>query len=185
MANPEAANILVASPLATGGILTAATGTAVPTTVDGSTSAFTGAGYIGDAGVSMTVDRQTQDVFAWGGDKVRVIQTSHSVQLEIPFLEANAAVLALVFGEDNVSVVGAVTTVNVNGTMLPHFALVIDAQDGDKRVRITAEDAQVISQQDITFVHTAPTMFTVTVELFPGTDNNKAILLYDDGSDES
>lgn len=182
MANPDAANILVASPLATGGILTAALGTAVPTAVDGATTGFVGAGYVGEDGVTLTVDRQNEDVFAWGGDKVRVIQTSHSAQLAFPFLEVNPAVLGLIFGADNVSTVGSVTTVKINGTVLPHFALIIDTQDGDKRARITAEDAQVVSQEDIVFVHTAPTMFSVTVELFPNSSGDKATILYDDGA---
>lgn len=181
MANPDAANILVAKPLATGGILTAAAGTPVPASSSASTSAFTATGYVGEDGVTMTIERETEDVFAWGGAKVRVIQTSHSVQLQIPFLEANPAVFGLVFGVDNVSTVGDETTIKLNGTELPHFALVVDTADGDKRARITAADAQVTEQEDIVFVHSAPTQFTVTIELFPDSNGDKGLIHYNTG----
>jgi hypothetical protein len=177
-----ASDVLVASPKSGGGgILTAPAGTAIPTDIDGSVSAFTGVGLIGEDGVTMTINRDTEDVFAWGGDKVRVIQTSHSVQLQIPFLETNEEVLAIVFGVDNVDTTGTTTTVHVKGSILPHFALVVDAEDGDKLVRIAAADAQVIEQDDIVFVHSAPTIYTVTIELFEDDNGDKAVLMYDTG----
>lgn len=182
MANPDAANILVASPLVTGGILTAATGTALPTTVDAATTGFTATGYIGEDGVALTVDRTTENVMAWGGGKVRVITTEHSVQLGFAFMEVTAGNLALVFGTDNVSTVGDTTTVKLNGVELPHFALVMDAADGDKGVRITAADAQVTANEDLVFVHSAPTMLTVTVECFADANGDKAKLIYSDGT---
>lgn len=183
MAAPAAANVLVASPrLATGGILTAATGTALPTTTTGSLTAFTDAGYIGEDGVTMTIDRSTEDIFAWGGAKVRVITTEHSVQLAWSFLEVNTASLGLVFGTDNVSTVGDETTVKLNGTVLPHFALVIAAADGDVAVLITAADAQVAEQEDVVFVHSAPTEFGVTVECFPDANGDKAKIIRDLGT---
>lgn len=184
MANPDAANVLVASPLATGGILTAATGTPLPTSVADSLSAFTATGYINEDGVTMTVDRSTEDVFAWGGAKVRVITTEHSVQFSFGFMETNPDVLGLVFGEDNVTTNGDETTVKLNGVELPHFAMVIAAADGDKGVRITAADAQVVEQEDVTFVHSEPTVFTVTVECFPDDAGDKATIIYATG-DES
>lgn len=184
MANPDAANVLVASPKVTGGILTAAVGTALPATTDDSLSSFTATGYIGEDGVTLTIDRSTEDVYAWGGSKVRVITTEHSVQLSFSFLEVNATNLPLIFGTDNVSTAGDETTVKLNGAELPHFALVMDAADGDKAVRITAADAQVVEQEDIVFVHSAPTEFNVTIECFADNSGDKAKIIYATG-DES
>lgn len=181
MANPNAENVLVASPVATGGVLTADLGTTLPTTVDGSVASFTATGYIGEDGVTLTIDRETQDVFAWGGQKVRVIQTSYSTQLQIPFLETSPEVLELVFGDDNVTTTGTETVVTLNADTLPHFALVIDTADGDKRLRITAADAQVVEQDDLVFSHTAPTIHNVTIELFPDSNGDNATLIYDTG----
>lgn len=176
-------DIYVGAPVSgTGGILTAATGTAVPTTTSAATTGFTATGYIGEDGVTMTIDRETEDVMAWGGDKVRVITTSHSVQFQFPFLETNATNLPLMFGEDNVTTSGSETTVKLNGVDLPHFAMVIDTADGDKRLRITAEDAQIVEQDDITFSHSEPTTFSVTVECFPDSNGDKAKLIYDGGT---
>lgn len=183
MANPDASNILVASPKATGGILTAAVGTALPTTTDDALSSFTATGYIGEDGVTLMIDRTTEDVFAWGGTKVRVITTEHGVQLSFGFLEVNAANLPLIFGTDNVSTAGDETTVKLNGVELPHFALVMDAADGDKAVRITAADAQVVEQEDIVFVHSAPTEFNVTIECFADDNGDKAKLIYSAGTE--
>ena len=183
MTNPTAANVLVASPLSTGGVLTADYGTTLPTTPTASTAAFTATGYISEDGVTLTVDRSTQDVFAWGGQKVRNIQTDSSVQIALGFLETTPTVLSTVFGEDNVSTVGDVTTVSITGGVLPQFALVIDAADGDKRVRITAAAAQIISQEDLVFVHSAPTIYNVTIECFPDANGVNAKLLYEEDYD--
>lgn len=176
-----AEDIYVAGPTSgTGGILTAATGTTLPTDVTTAPGvSFTATGYIGDEGVTMTVDRSTEDVWAWGGSKVRVITTEHSVQFSFAFRETNTDVLPLVFGEDNVSTVGTLTTVKLNEADLPHFAMVIDTADGDKGLRITAADAQVVEQDDITFSHAEPVSFQVTVECFPDSNGDKATLLYD------
>lgn len=179
MAAPDSTNILVASPVGAGGVLTADLGTALPTSASASTSAFTATGYIGEDGVTMTVERETEDLFAWGGSKVRVIQTSHSVQLQVPFLEVNPETLALTFGADNVNTVGNTSTIKVNGAVLPHFALVLDMLDGDKKARLTAADAQVVAQEDIVFVHTAAATLELTIELFPDSAGDNATIYYE------
>ena len=184
MAAPTAADVLVSSPLATGGVLTAPTGSTLPT--DATTAldaAFVATGYVSEDGVTMTINKDTQDIFSWGGEKVRVIQTSHSLQLSFSFLETNEQVLNLVFGDANVVKVGDATTVQINSDVLPHFALALDMKDGDKRVRLAAADAQVIEMGDITFVHNDAAMYEVTLECFPDGSNNKAYLYHDvDGS---
>jgi len=178
-----AEDIYVAAPLTgTGGILTAAVGTALPTTVAATTTGFTATGFVGEDGVTMTIDRSTEDVFAWGGSKVRVITTEHSVQFNFAFLETTPENLELIFGSNNVSTVGEETTVRLNGVDLPHFAMIIDTADGDKRLRITAADAQVVEQDDIVFVHSAPTAYTVTVECFADSNGDKAKLIYNTGA---
>lgn len=175
-----AADVLVASPVTgTGGILTAATGTTLPTAYDSALTGFTATGFIGDGGVELTIDRQTQDVFAWGGTRVRVIQTEYSCELSFEFLETTPATLALLFGADNVSTVGTDTTVKMNADTLPHFALVTKAKDGDKGVLITAADAQIVSQDPVTFSHSDAVRFPVTIACFPDANGDSATLVYD------
>jgi len=181
MAAPDAANVYVAAPLVTGGILTAAIGTALPATTAAVTTGFDATGYVGEDGLTLTIDRSTEDVMAWGGSKIRVITTSHSVQMSLALLEVTPENLTLMFGTDNVVTVGEETTVKLNGVDLPHFALIVDTSDGDKRVRITAADAQVVEQDDLVFTHSAPTAFQITIECFPDANGDKATILYNTG----
>ena len=180
MAAPTAADVLVSSPLATGGVLTAPTGSTLPT--DATTAldiAFVASGYVTEDGVTVTINKDTEDIFAWGGDKVRVIQTSHSAQIKLAFLESNEESLGVVFGADNVTVTGDATVVKINSNVLPHFALVLDMKDGDKRARVAAADVQVIEQGDMTFSHSDATGYEVTLECFPDSSNNKAYIYLD------
>jgi len=187
MGAPTASEVLVGSPATgTGGILTAPLGTALPGGVNATPNvAFVDAGYIGDDGVTITENRETTDVFAWGGSKVRVVQSSHSLQISFPLLETTEDSVSLVRGADNVSSTADGFKAEVTADVLPHRAFIIDAQDGERGVRIEISDGQIISVGDQVLVHSDATRYEVTVECFPDEDGVKATFYYEDIDDGS
>lgn len=181
MGSPSTSEVLVGKPATgTGGILTADLGTALPGGVNATPTGFTDAGYIGDGGVTVTENRDTSDIFAWGGDKVRVIQNSHSMQLQFTLLETTQDSLSLIRGASNVTTTADGFKADVTSDTLPHMALIVDAMDGDRGVRIEIEDAQVVNIADQVLVHTDATGYQVTVECFPGASGSKATFYYED-----
>lgn len=183
------ANVVAGKPLATGGIYLAPIGTTGPT--DASTAlgaAYKSAGYIGDDGVTEANERDTTKIKAWGGDVVKIVQSEHSVTYSFRFIEAlNGDVLKAVYGDDNVTTTAATSTtgtiheVEIKGDMLPHFAIVFEIKDGDARIRISAEDAQITEVGEITYSDEDVIGYEVTIECFADADGVKARKWMDNG----
>lgn len=182
-------DVLVASPLTgTGGILVAPTGTTLPTDTAAAPGAgFNATGYVGEDGLSMSVGRDTEKIKAWGGDTVRVVETSHEVTLSWTFLETNGAVLAEVYGAGNVTTTqasptkGTLHAIAVKGGALPERAYVFEMKDGAKRVRVVAPNFQITEVGDTQFVHSAATGYEVTGEALPDSSGVKLYIYTDDG----
>lgn len=176
MAN-TAANVLVGFPLTTGGVLAGPLGTTLPT--DATTApdpGFIAAGYISEDGVTQTIDSDTEDIVAWGGDIVRVINTTHALSYQFSFLETNEAVLSEVYGEANVTGSGADLSVAINSTPLPHRSYLLEVLDGDRRVRIVIPDGQITERGEVVYVHTDAVKYEVTVTAYPDATGNKAYI---------
>jgi hypothetical protein len=185
----KAANVVAGTPLATGGVLIAPTGTAAPTTATAALNvAFVAAGYIGEDGLTETNERSTDSVRAWGGDTVKVVQTEHNVSYQFTFLETlNADVLKAVYGADNVTTTAATSTtgtlhkVNVNASTLPHKAYVFEVKDGNARIRIHVPDGQITEVGEVTYSDSEVVGYQVTVTAFADSSGNKAYKYLDDG----
>lgn len=177
-------DILVASPATgTGGILAGPLGTAAPTDATTAVDAeLVPHGYVGEDGLSMTTERSTEKIIAWGGDAVRVVQTEHAVTFTFTLLETNAASAGAVFGDDNVTEADGKLDIAVKGDSLPEKVWVFDMKDGDKKVRVVVPHGQVTEVGDTQFVHSDATGWEVTLEAFPGDDSAKAYIYTDDGS---
>ncbi|WP_408931136.1 hypothetical protein ACKFRM_06855 [Corynebacterium sp. YSMAA1_1_D6] len=134
------------------------------------------AGFIGEDGLTKTVDRSTEKIKDWNKDTVIVLETDHSVVVKFTFLEAaNANVLKAVYGKDNVKIEGKNITVSDAAGELPHFSFVGELNGGEgKKGRIFVPDGQVTNVADITFKKDDVIKYEVEVECFP-VDNKKFI----------
>lgn len=134
------------------------------------------AGFIGEDGLTKTVDRSTEKIKDWNKDTVIVLETDHSVVVKFTFLEAaNANVLRAVYGADNVTIEGKNITVADAAGELPHFSFVGELNGGEgKKGRVFVPDAQVTSVGDITFQKEDVIKYEVEVECF-AVDNKKFI----------
>lgn len=168
------ANVVAGKPLAAGGVWIAPLGTALPT--DETTAlnaAFKSAGYIGEDGLTETIERSTEKIRAWGGDTVKVVQTEFGVTYQLTFIEAvNGDVLKAVYGTTNVTttaataLVGAKHAVKITSEQLPHQAFVFEVKDGEARIRIAIPDGQITEVGEITYADGEVVGYQVTVEAF-------------------
>lgn len=179
MAGTSALNVAVGKPNleVSGGVLWAPAGSTRPT--DPTTAldaAYVPLGYVGEDGVTESAERSTEEIFAWGGVKVRTVQTQYSGSLSFVLIESRRAeALKFVFGEDNVTEATGVITVKRNATPLPHGQLVIDMKDGDAARRLDAGLAQVTEVGDITYVDGEAISYEVTVSIDPDADGNTLV----------
>lgn len=176
--------ILVGAPLtATGGVLFAPKTATSP--VDSKTApiGYTEGGYVGEDGVTRTTDASDEKIKAWGGDTVKVVRTEHSITYTFTFLEsANADVLKLIYGADNVTVVGGKVTIKQTSKMSPRMKFVLDMIDDVSTVREVIDDGQLTTSGDVVFVHSDVIKYEVTIEAFPDDEGVKAITYMDDGT---
>ena len=164
---------MVGAPLtATGGVAAGPVETTLPT--DATTALPVGLvplGLVGDEGVTLTQERSTEDIRAWGGMIVRSVQTEFSESVSLQFLESDKAeVLKEVYGEANVTVTGGNIAIRHNGEQLPSRVFVFDMKDGDKRRRLVLPNAQITATEDITLVHSDIIRYGVTITAYPDDD---------------
>ena len=175
-------NVLVGAPVtATGGVLFGDTTVAAPT--DATTAldpAWVKAGFVGEDGVTRTTEASDDKVRGWGGDVVKIVRTEHGLTYTLQFLEsANADVLKLIHGEENVTIAAGKVTVKHTSKMPPRKSFVIDMADGESRVREYIKDGQLTTSGDVVFVHSDVIRYEVTIEAMPDANGVKAISFVD------
>lgn len=179
------AAILAGAPItATGGVLFAGLDAALPTDATAPVdSAFIKGGYVGEDGITRTTDASDEKIRAWGGDAVKVVRTEHSITYTFQFLEsANAEVLRLIHGDENVTVTGGKVAVKQTSRMPERKAYVFDMKDAESSIREVVPNGQISTSGDVTFVHSDAIRYEVTVEAFPDAEGVKAISYMDDGT---
>src|SRR5699024_3713146 len=131
MVGTSSKNVAVGKPnlAVSGGLLLAPTGTDRPTPY----AVPYDAAYVSvccwpTGRVVETSERSTEEIRAWGGQKVRTVQTEFGTTLALTLIESrNAEALKLVFGDDNVdtSTAGEIV-IKRNEKVLPHRQFIID-----------------------------------------------------------
>lgn len=179
MAGTSAANVAVGKPnlAVSGGILASPLGTARPTDATTAVGAeYASLGYVSEDGVTETSERSTEVIKAWGGRKVRTVQTEYSSSLQFTLIESrNAETLKFIFGEDNVIVTGSSIKVLRNEKTLPHLQVVIDMLDEESGRRLDAGYAQVTEVGDVSYVDGEAIAYKVTLSCDPDDDGNSLI----------
>lgn len=170
-------DILIGAPVtATGGVMHAPVGTAFPAKISEAFSkGWIKGGYVGEDGVTRTIDASDDKIKAWGGDIVRILRSEHSVSYTFQFLESrNAETLKILFGEGNVHVTADEVTVDLKSEMVPRRSFAFDMRDGDAKVREEVPDGQISLSGDVQFVHSDIIRYEVTIEAFPDENGVKA-----------
>lgn len=179
MVATSARNVAVGKPQleVSGGVLVAPVGTARPTTFTGTYDpAYVSLGYVGEDGVTETSERATEEIRAWGGDKVRTVQTEFGTNLSFTLIESrNAEALKFVFGPDNVTESAGEIVVRRNSKVLPHVQLLIDMLDGSNSRHLDVGYGQVTEIGDITYVDGEAISYEVTISCDPDDEGDTLI----------
>lgn len=166
------ANLVTAGqPKIGGAVFWAPLGSTLPTTaVADLAAAYVCLGYVSEDGVTFNRSRETEDVTAWGGDKVLTLQTEKTDTAQMTLIEAlNENVLKLVHGSGNVS--GALATgltVKETAEELDYGVWIIDAVlNGDVSMRTVLPNAKITTIDDIKFASNEAVGYNVTVAAYP------------------
>lgn len=179
MAGTSAANVSVGKPnlQVSGGILTAPIGTTRPTDHTAALDpAYVSLGYVGEDGVTETSERSTEVIRAWGGIKVRTVQTEFGTSLQFTLIESrNANTLKFIYGADNVTVTGQAVKIRRNEKTLPHVQLVVDMLDEANGRRLDVGNGQVTEVGDVTFVDGEAISYEVTLSCDPDSNGDTLV----------
>lgn len=172
-----ASNISAASPVATGGVLYAPKGTALPTDASAALNvAFKALGYVGEGGIEPSGEGASyNDIIAWGGDIVAsVLETKSITKYSFTLLEVfNEEVAKLVFGAGNVTVTPATALAGTKlaildkGAEVPRGAFAFEMAYGGKKMRYVFPDAQLAVTGEGPLTHSDITNYAVEITAYP------------------
>ena len=173
--------------LVTGAILSAVTGTALPT--DETTAlnaAFKDSGYISDAGLKIGTNQSNTEITDWSGNVVRDILQSYGNQLSWEHLEWNEQSLKNFLGDANVTVTattGAPTkiTAKFNGDEMPTKEWVFNIKDGIRKLRVVVPNAKVSERGEISFTKGDAVKLPITIKTYPDASGNHIYVYSSDG----
>lgn len=194
MGTPAAANATSGTPLVTGGVWWAPTGTAVPTdAVTALNVAFIGLGYVTNDGLVGSEKRDTKDILDWAGITVATLITGFKDIFKFGFLEfLNDAVHTAIRGTGNVTVTAANGThgkqlkISHNGAAFPHGVWVFElGVAAGTRVRIVVVDGQVTELDDTNYKSDDLVGQKVTLTAFADSTGNTHYTYTDDGKKTS
>lgn len=172
----DAKNVSFGKPKATGAVFVAPAGTTVPTNATTALpAAYKGLGYVSEDGLVNSVETDTENVVAWGGDQVLVGQTSFGETFMVNLIETNPEALKVYYGEDNVTVDGSGNiTVKQNSAMLPAVVVVFElVLTGGRAKRIVAPNAQLVDRSgEITYVDGEPIAYPALFQAYPDAQGN-------------
>lgn len=153
----DASFVGVGKPKVGGAVYIAPIGTTAPT--DATTAlddAFELLGYISEDGVTITEERDSDTLAAWGGDTVRTLQTSYTETFTFTPIEVNPVVARAEYGDDNVEVTAGKMTITHNSAQVAEKMIVIETVPNDAtvdrffvpRAQLTEKGDQVLNDSD-------------------------------------
>lgn len=169
--NNVATNVTVGKPKVGGAIYVAALGTTLPT--DATTAlgaAFTCLGYVSEDGVTNSNSPESDNVKAWGGDTVLVLQTDRPDSFALTLLESlNKEVLKTVYGASNVTEDGSGNlTVKATADEMQGHVWVIDmVMRGNRAKRIVIANGTISELGDLVYKDDEAVGYNVTIQNVP------------------
>lgn len=142
-------------------------------------------GDITDDGISLTMDKSTEDLKNWANKVKRTILTDHSESISAPVMDTTEETMKVLFGTDNVKVTaaasghGKLVNVNISSSALPNpEAFLFLMKDGDTGVMIGCTKGQITGVDNVGFAPNTNITWTGTVK---GLENGWTIV-FDDGT---
>lgn len=153
-----------------GHVYAAPAGTTLSTDLSALPAAWVDLGYVTEDGVAFSFGRETTDLNAWQGSKIRVLTTAEPVTVTFALMQTNEDVLPVVFGG------GTLTTATGIYTFTPpaegdnaERALCIEFNDGDINYRYNIARAQIEGNVDFSLVRTDSVNYPLTFGVLAAT----------------
>ena len=153
----------------------------IPTTASATLSAdYKCLGYVSEDGLKNNIEKEFEDIKAWGGDTVYTVESSQDDKFQFTLLEVlNEDVLKAVFVDSNVTVTAATSSapksiaVNVNSTQTPECVWVIDMiMRGNNPKRIVIPYGKVVTIGEITYKDDEAVGYDITLGATPDASGN-------------
>ena len=170
MAN-TAANVTVGKPKVGGAIYVAPLGSTLPT--DSTTAldaAFKCLGYVSEDGVTNSNSPESDNVKAWGGDTVLILQTDRPDSFSLTLLEGlNEDVLKTIYGSSNVTVdaQGNITVKATADEMTGHAWVFEMIMKGNRAKRTVIPNGTISELGDIVYKDDEAVGYEVTIQDVP------------------
>ena len=151
-----------------GAISTAPLGTTLPTSATAElAAAFENLGYVSDSGLVRSVDMDSNNVKAWGGDVVLVLDNGKTETFKFSMLNVtNIAVLKIAHGDDNVSgtaLASGIAITSNNKERVGHAFVIDMIEKGSTLHRIVIPNGVVTDMDDISYVDNDALAYGVTI----------------------
>ncbi len=150
---------------ATGMFYHAPAGTPLPTSPTAALpAAWTHVGDVSDAGITLALDKSTENIKNWANVIKRVIMTDHSETIQTPIMDTTEESLKVVVGADNVTSASGVVTVSLSSGELPaEEAFLWVMKDGDDMIMIGCTHGQVTAVDNVNFAPGSAINWVVTI----------------------
>lgn len=176
MAKAKTENVSTAKPKIGGAIYSAPLGTTIPkNAVESLGVAFKSLGYISEDGMVNANTPESENIKAWGGDIVDVVQTEKADTFAYTLIEAlNVDVLKELYGQDNVSGdLETGITIKANSTQMEEHVLVVDmVLKGKVLKRIVIPNGKISEVGEITYKDDEAIGYETTVTAMPDSEEN-------------
>lgn len=168
-------NIQIVRPVVNGAAWVGEMTATTPQSASAALTGFNSLGWLTEDGITMTVNRDTEDLKGFGGDTALTIQTSHDVEFTFKPMEWNETVAKEMFGADNVD--DDVEGVRVKGDTLPGRKYVFDMQGRNSQlIRVVVPNCQVTSLGELPFKHNEPMASEFTLKALPDASGVKVYI---------
>lgn len=176
MKKNDVMNVTAGKPKVGGAIFCAPVGTPLPTnTTDELNAAFSNLGYCSDDGLTNSTNLEVEEIKAWGGTTVLVIQKSKDDKYKFKLIEVkNVDVLKYVYGPENVSgTLETGITVKANNGDVPEQSIVIDMILRDSTAkRVVIPNCKISEVGDIEYTDEDAVGYETTVTCTPDSEGN-------------
>ena len=164
-----------------GHVYVADAGTALPDDLEAMPVGWTDLGYVTEDGVGFTFGRETEDINAWQGSKIRVLTTAEPVSVALALMQTNADVLKVALGGGAITVnTGVYTYTPPAEGVNTERAMVIEFVDGDLTYRYGLHRVQLEGEVTFTLTKAGAVTYPLTFGVLDNGDAAKYLIWSDD-----
>jgi hypothetical protein len=151
----------------TGEVLMGLTSATAPTGTGGTTTGFTGLGFVSEDGVTETRDRSSDDIKAWqNAATVRTVVTDANLTYTFTLIETKKETVELYYGASVTEAVSDGSFVIVPSNTGGRKSFIIDVVDGSELIRTYIPQGEVTEVGDRVYASGEPIGYEVTITAY-------------------